>query len=121
EFHVAHFEKFMRSNSPLYIYCLRDPVKVLRSKLNMHLSNRNFDLSLKDLENSVGRALAMRDRIPDRMFIFSVDLYSRCPDKVTKMLLDFLAIDSSPATIASVIDQPAANTMSQQIRSRKVS
>lgn len=121
EFVWSELEAALGGLKPKYIYCLRDPGKVLRSKMNMHLSGRDFNYSARDLERSLQVMFDIRAAFPKRLFLFSVDEYSRRPYDTVTSLLDFLGGSCEEQVVRHMIDQPVANTMSQQIRSRVAS
>lgn len=119
ELYANELERALAGISVRYVYCLRDPQKVLRSKLNMALSNRNFEYGVKDLEASLRKMFELERAFPERVYIFSVDAYSKFPKGVVRDLLDFLGVSTSPEIIESLAGMSPENTMAHQIAARR--
>lgn len=110
----AEYEERIGYLRPRYIYCLRDPIKVVSSNLNARWSNGKFETALRRLRASYEAFLLVFDALAEREMIFRVDDFAEQPLETSRMLCRFLQVSDSAAE--TMAETPPANTMADHDR-----
>lgn len=114
ELYFDQYEDRIGYLEPRYIYCLRDPVKVIASNLSMPWSNRKFDVAMDRLRGGYRAFQAVRDRLGDRLMIFRVDDFAGAPAETCRSLCGFLGVSEDAA--AAMAETPPSNTSARYER-----
>lgn len=94
-----------------FIYCYRDPVKVVRSNLNMPWSGGSLDFALDRLRSGYSNFLDFQGRFPTRLHVFKIEDYARDPHAVSGKLCEILGVSDGRAGIEKMAETKPANTL----------
>lgn len=113
----AEYEERIGYLAPRYIYCLRDPVKVVSSNLNVRWSNGKFGTALARLRAGYEAFMAARDALGERLMVFRVEEFAERPVETCRALCAFLGVSGDAAE--AMAETPPANTMARHDRKGK--
>lgn len=111
EHFFAKYEERIGYLKPRYLYCLRDPAKVLASVLTMPWSDGKFEPALGRLRDGYEAFTSVRDALGSRLAIFRVDDFAKRPIEISHSLCDFLQVSNE--TAKKMAEAPPVNTQSR--------
>lgn len=114
ESYFLDYEKIIPPQSIRYIYCWRDPVKVLESNFSMAWSGQNFEYTFGKMKKSYETYLSLRPILKERLLVFDLDAFINNPLDVSSALCYFIGVDQS--FVLRMANLPPANTREQRKR-----
>lgn len=93
EYLFAEYEQLLGHHEPRYVYCLRDPVACIQSRVKMPWKIERIERLMRKMRNSYHAFLAAQERHPERLFLFRVEEFAADPQGVIGRFCHFLDID----------------------------
>lgn len=115
EHHYSIYEEIFSVHKPLYVYCARNALDVLRSIKNLkniQWSELPFEELFENYKKSYRVLEEMKNKFPDRVFVVNVDDYKN--EKLYsfyKEIFDALGLECSDTTITKINNMGVQNSM----------
>lgn len=123
EFFIEQFESAFYPVSPIYVYCLREGRKVLRSLKNMPWNVNPFKTNLERYKESVKIAERFREQAADRIIFCQIDQVTQETgglEALGNRLFRFIGEDVTPEVSAKLQDLKPAQPLRSVRTSDKV-